>query len=298
MSNSDSFQAEIRHRECPTTDQPQTAESSIDARRLRLLTYNIQTGIATSRYHQYLTHSWKHVLPCAGRRGNLDRIANLVRHYDIVGLQEADAGSLRSGYINLTEYLAARGGFPYWYDQTNRDFGMFAQHSMGILTRTRASNMTEHKLPGAFPGRGALILRFGQGRHSLVLMLVHLALGRRARLRQLGFIGELAEDCQHVIVMGDLNCRSDSPELSWLIRRAGLSEPVHDLHTFPSWRPNRNIDHILVSPTLQVEDVEVLNYPLSDHLPIAMQISLPSGMELAGLHPAPAQIPIPHRIAV
>ena len=75
-------------------------------RRLRLLTYNIQTGIATSRYRHYLTHSWKHVLPCSGRRDNLDQIANLVRHYDIVGLQEADAGSLRSGYVNLTEYLA------------------------------------------------------------------------------------------------------------------------------------------------------------------------------------------------
>src|SRR3970040_2467574 len=65
-------------------------------RRLRLLTYNIQTGIATSRYRHYLTHSWKHVLPCAGRRDNLDRIASLVRHYDIVGLQEAEAGSRRA----------------------------------------------------------------------------------------------------------------------------------------------------------------------------------------------------------
>src|SRR4030065_2515355 len=72
-------------------------------RRLRLLTYNIQTGIATSRYRHYLTHSWKHVLPCSGRRDNLDQIAHLVRHYDIVGLQEADARSLRSNYLNLTE---------------------------------------------------------------------------------------------------------------------------------------------------------------------------------------------------
>jgi endonuclease/exonuclease/phosphatase family metal-dependent hydrolase len=267
----------------PERDSAEASSASCTAeRRLRLLTYNIQAGIATSRYRHYLTHSWKHVLPCPARRGNLDLIANLVRHYDIVGLQEADAGSLRSGYVNLTEYLAARAGFPHWYDQTNRNFGMFAQHSMGVLSRMRAAEIREHRLPGAIPGRGALVIRYGIGRESLVLMLVHLALGKRARLRQLGFIGEIASAHRHVILMGDLNCRSDSPELSALIDRAGLREPTHDLHTFPSWRPIRNIDHILVSPSLRVEDVSVLNYPLSDHLPISMEISLPDDLDLSG----------------
>jgi len=255
-------------------------------RRLRLLTYNIQAGITTSRYRHYLTHSWKHVLPCSGRRDNLDQIANLVRHYDIVGLQEADAGSLRSGYINITEYLAARAEFPHWYDQTNRNFGMFAQHSMGVLSRMRAAEVSEHRLPGAIPGRGALVIQYGHGRDALVLMLVHLALGKRARVRQLGFISEIASAYRHVVLMGDLNCRSDSPELAVLVDRAGLREPTHDLHTFPSWRPIRNIDHILVSPSLRVEDVSVLNYPLSDHLPISMEISLPDELELGGRHHA------------
>lgn len=254
--------------------------------RLRLLTYNIQTGIATSRYRHYLTHSWKHVLPCAGRRDNLDRIAHLVRHYDIVGLQEADAGSLRSGYVNLTEYLATRAGFPYWYDQTNRNFGMFAQHSMGVLSRMRATEVREYRLPGAIPGRGALVIRYGRGPEALALMIVHLALGKRARSRQLGFIGEIARTHRNLILMGDLNCHSNSPELGALIERVGLREPTHDLHSFPSWRPVRNIDHILVSPSIQVDEVSVLNYPLSDHLPISMEISLPVSLELGELRAA------------
>ena len=255
-------------------------------RKLGLLTYNIQTGIATSGYHHYLTHSWRHVLPCPQRRGNLDRIANLVRHFDVVGLQEADAGSLRSGYINLTEYLANRAEFPHWYDQTNRNFGMFAQHSMGILSRLRATEISEHRLPGGLPGRGALMASYGTGADHLVLVLVHLALGRRARLRQMGFIADIAREYSNVIVMGDLNCPSESPELASLIDRAGLREPAHDLHTFPSWRPIRNIDHILVSPSIQVDDVSVLNYPLSDHLPIAMEVSVPALVELATPHHA------------
>lgn len=267
-----------------TNRRKERVEPADAGRRLRLLTYNIQAGIATSRYHHYLTHSWKHVLPCPERRDNLDRIAELVHRYDVVGLQEADAGSLRSGYINITEYLASHAGFPYWYDQTNRNFGVFAQHSMGILSRMRATEISEQRLPGAIPGRGALIVRYGRGHNSLVLVLVHLALGRRARLQQLGFVADIAREFDNVIIMGDLNCRSNSPELAHLIERAGLCEPAHDLHTFPSWRPIRNIDHILVSPSIQVESVSVLNYPLSDHLPIAMEVALPEGVLLA---PAP-----------
>ena len=248
---------------------------------LRLLSYNIQAGIASSGYHHYVTHSWKHVLPCPGRRGNLDRIAELVRHYDIVGIQETDAGSFRSGYVNLTEYLATRAGFPYWYDQTNRNLGMFAQHSNGVLSRLCAGEITEHRLPGPIPGRGALTVRYGQSRDALMLVFVHLALGRRARERQMSFLGDLASEYRNVIVMGDLNCRSDSPELAGFIRRAGFREPVHDLHTFPSWRPAQNIDHILVSPSIKVHEVSVLNYAISDHLPIAMEVSLPVEVDLS-----------------
>ena len=125
---------------------------------------------------------------------------------------------------------------------------------------------------------------YGQGAEHLVLLLVHLALGRRARLRQMGFIADIAREYSNVIVMGDLNCRSESPELARLIDRAGLREPTHDLHTFPSWRPIRNIDHILVSPSIQVDDVSVLNYPLSDHLPIAMEVSIPALVEMKTPH--------------
>jgi endonuclease/exonuclease/phosphatase family metal-dependent hydrolase len=254
--------------------------------RLRLLSYNIQTGIATRNYRDYLTHSWKHVLPYPQRQANLDRIANLISDFDIVGLQEVDGGSLRSGFVNQTEYLALQGHFPYWYDQTNRNLGHIAQHSIGLLSRFRPTKITEAKLPGMIPGRGALIARYGYGADSLVLVILHLALGRRARLQQLDHISGLIREYRHVVVMGDLNCKSDSEEIDWLLARTDLREPTHGLHTFPSWRPRRNIDHILVSSSLEVENVAVLNHPLSDHLPIVMEVVLP--LEVNFTQPLPA----------
>src|SRR3972149_889776 len=90
------------------------------AQRLRLLSYNIQAGIAANSYRHYLTHSWKHVLPCSKRLDNLSRIATLIGGFDIVGLQEVDGGSLRSGVFHQTEYLAIAGRVPYWEGENNR----------------------------------------------------------------------------------------------------------------------------------------------------------------------------------
>jgi endonuclease/exonuclease/phosphatase family metal-dependent hydrolase len=254
---------------------------TLSQRRLRLLSYNIQVGIASSTYVHYLTQSWKHVLPHAERFDNLDRIADVVNTFDIVGLQEVDAGSLRSGFVNQTQYLAEKGRFPFWYDQTNRKLGKIAQHSNGLLSRYRPSEIIEHKLPGLIPGRGALLARFGTPEEPLMLLILHLSLSRRARLRQIGYIGELVNAYEHVVVMGDLNCPGHSAEMHSLLKRTRLLEPTHGLHTFPSWRPQRNIDHILVTPSLEVERVQVLNCRGSDHLPIAMDVLIPETVELA-----------------
>lgn len=247
---------------------------------LKLLSYNIQIGIPTRRYRQYVLHSWKHVLHHPQRFDNLDRIARLMSNYDVVGIQETDAGSARSGFVNITQYLAASAGFPYWDDQTNRRIGKFARHSMGVLSRYRPTGITEHKLPGRIPGRGTMAVRFGEGKESLVILVVHLALSRRARLGQLDYLSDLINDYRHVVMMGDMNCRSDSREIELLVNRTLMSEPIHGLNTFPSWRPERNIDHILVTPTVRVQHAEVLDFPMSDHLPVAMEVVLPGEVEL------------------
>lgn len=248
---------------------------------LRLLSYNIQAGLSTDRYSHYLTRGWQHLLPAPSRMTNLDGIAAAVADYDLVALQEVDTGSLRSGFVNQARYLAACGGFPFLYEQSNRRIGALTQHSNAVLTRFEPGRVEDHKLPGLIPGRGALRLRFGSGPYALHVFIMHLALGRRVRLRQMRYIAELIGQHRYVVVMGDLNCRSDSPELHELLRAADLREPQPGLNTFPSWRPNRQLDHILVSAAIDVEQVTVLPHTFSDHLPIAMQVRLPRPLQLA-----------------
>ncbi len=247
---------------------------------IRLMSYNIQTGMHTRGFGDYLMRSWQHLLPHRDRPRNLERISDLLSSFDVVGLQEVDGGSLRSGFVNQTEFMSQRAGFPYWHDQTNRRIGRLARHSNGILSRFRPLEVKEHRLPGMIPGRGALHLRFGGPGEDLDVLLMHLALGQRTRMNQLAYIAELMQDLKNVVVMGDLNCRGDSPELRQLLSRTSLREPLDHLHTYPSWRPHRNIDHILVSEPLRVDRAEVVDYPLSDHLPIMMEVTLPESVIL------------------
>jgi len=270
------------------TQQQMPSQKNLDdntantGQRIRLMSYNVQAGIQTTRYRQYFTHSWKHVLPHAQRFSNLDHVARQIAGYDIVGLQEMDAGSMRSGYVNLTQYLGEKADFPFWYDQTNRRIGRLARHSTGLLSRFNPVEVVEHQLPGRIPGRGMLSIRYGNQQASLVVFILHLALGQRARMKQLAYVSELVNEYSNVILMGDLNCHSQSPEMNFLINRTLMREPAHGLDTFPSWAPQRNIDHILVTPTLTVNHVNVLNHSLSDHLPVEMEIILPESLRLGG----------------
>ena len=112
--------------------------------RLRLLSFNIQVGISTEKYRHYLTRGWQHLLPHNGRAVNLQKIGNLLNDFDLVALQEADGGSIRSGYINQVEHLAQLGAFPYWYQQLNRNLGRLAQHSNGVLSRLKPTAIEDH----------------------------------------------------------------------------------------------------------------------------------------------------------
>lgn len=263
-----------------TVPLPDPLDTTPHGTRIRLLSYNIQVGIASTRYRDYITESWKHLLPHAQIYENLNRIAHAISDYDIVALQEVDAGSLRSSFINQTEYLAKRGGFPFWYEQTNRRIGKIARHSNGLLSHFRPAEVNDHKLPG-LRGRGVMVARYGHRDNPLVLLVMHMALGARARHRQFEYVADIVNQHRHVVVMGDLNCQPDSAELRFLLANTDLCEPCHGLKTFPSWRPQRTIDHILTSPSLYVHDVHVLQHLLSDHLPLAMEIELPDKFTLA-----------------
>lgn len=255
------------------------ADPSVDGsgeRRLRLLSCNILAGASVHRYSEYVTRSISAVLPGRSKLDNLDRLAEVLPRFDVIGLQEADAGSLRSGFLNQTRYLAETSGMPFWSYQPNRSMARVAHTANGLISRLKPQAVLDYPLPSRIPGRGALLAQFGEGEDALAVMIAHLSLSASTRARQLSFIAELLQDFPHAVLMGDLNSEAGSREMRQLFAKSTLQPPAQPTPTFPSWKPRRALDHILTSPGIALEKVWALPQAFSDHLPLAAEIRLPA----------------------
>jgi endonuclease/exonuclease/phosphatase family metal-dependent hydrolase len=243
---------------------------------LRVLSCNILAGASITRYHEYFTRSWGAVLPGKYKRGNLDRLADSIGDFDVVGLQEADAGSIRSGFVNQTRYLAEAAGMPYRSHQPNRRLSNFAYTANGLISRTAPAVVLDYPLPGKLGGRGVLLAMFGEDREALTIAVAHLSLGVQSRAQQIDFIADLLRDRPNALLMGDFNCPPDSPQLQALFAHTTLAPPRHPPPTFPSWHPQRAIDHILATSDLRIEHLWTLPAAFSDHLALAAEVRVPN----------------------
>jgi endonuclease/exonuclease/phosphatase family metal-dependent hydrolase len=124
---------------------------------------------------------------------------------------------------------------------------------------------------------------YGEGEEELAVVISHLSLGSGARQRQFDFIGDLIAPFRHAVVMGDFNCQPTSPGFRRFLDDTGLRVPgAAALPTYPAWKPQRSIDHILLSESLQALRYEVPDIRLSDHLPIVVDVALPERLRLRG----------------
>lgn len=241
-------------------------------KQIRVLSFNIQTGIRTTAYHQYFTRGWQHLLPSKRRDQNLQDIAQLLTEYDIIGLQEVDGGSFRSRFRGQGEQLAAQAGLPFYHTQRTRNLGIVAQHGNAILCRSPMHRITNATLPGQLPGRGMMLAELDP---DTILVNTHLALNAKVQANQLRHIVKLIDHYPHKIVMGDFNAPLARVR-QWLSLMGSDLQVASGANTYPSWRPSVALDHILVSPSLRVEDYTILPYTYSDHLPVAATIGFPS----------------------
>lgn len=242
--------------------------------RLRILSYNIQVGIGSIRRRHLITHGWRYVFPHAQTLANLENIAAILRNFDIVGLQEADAGSFRTRHINQARYLAMRAHFPYWHCQITREMGNIARMSCSLLARIPWFSLRQHRLPASRHGRVALEACFSWEGIELAVFITHLSLRKQSRLQQMRFLASRIRKHSHAVLLGDLNCQPSSEEFRFLIRHTGLQIAKQVPMTFPSWRPVRCFDHILCSRSLRIERLHAIDLRCSDHLPVAAEIRL------------------------
>lgn len=240
---------------------------------LSVISFNLQAGVQTAQLGDYVTQSWRHFWPNNQTQHNLDQAAKILSQFDITGVQEADAGSRRSKHINQVQWLAEQASHPHYSWQVNRNVGRYAQHSLGITSRFELHDPQQHRLPGLIPGRGALTAQINYQGRKVLVVVVHLALGKRSRQRQLAYLAALVKQHQYVILLGDTNC--DLQQLNDSAMSSTHLSPLSDVgNTHPSWNPKRQLDHIFVSEGFTVNKVWTEAQTYSDHLAVAAELEL------------------------
>lgn len=231
-----------------------------DGRVVRVLTYNIHHGEGTDG------------------RFDLGRLADVIRcaDPDLVALQEVDRGTGRASGVDQATVLGRQLGMDVVFGTAMEyDGGQYGEALLVDRLRFRSRN---HALPhrqGSEP-RAAVAIDVGAGFRFIGTHLDHQRdeadrLAQAAELNRLFTTDELP-----TILVGDLNAKVGSSTMEILLSEwtdtAGDAGP-----TFPSDRPDRRIDYVLVRPAhrWRVRSSRVLRAPIaSDHAPLLVELEL------------------------
>ncbi len=231
--------------------------------RLRVLCYNV------------------HGLVGMDGRSSPDRIARVIAAYrpHLIALQECYEDHGHTQARRVRDRLVSSYRYPETLDVVNDGFG---NAWLGIFPFAEVWQFT-FPMPPGFRGeaRGALGAVVPRNGGHLRLCCTHFGLTAAERDAQARALQtRLAGDDAPLILAGDFNAGPDSPPLARLGRYwhdAQRGRGHRPRNTFFGSLPMTRIDHVLLSPELRAEAVQVprthLTRVASDHLPLLVDIS-------------------------
>lgn len=253
---------------------------------VRVITYNIEycEGLV-GRWWDYLK-VWKIIRPPK----NLDKqIVTALKKLkpDILALIEADVGSLRARGKDEVRFIEEKLGFRNAIEKIKYPLHSWLKlfHHVPIL------NKQANALISRFRFKKIRYHVFHEGTKRLVieatvhcpkkvtLLVAHLALGRKARSRQIRELVKIVNAIPNpVILMGDFNTFHGEEELMVLLQKTHLKDKVALHHksiplTEPAWHPKRRLDYVLTSPQINVHKYSVIKFHFSDHLPVMVDFT-------------------------
>lgn len=242
---------------------------------MRLLLYNI-------RYATGHKNGYHLPLPFSGffkkTDVNLQRIINFISSVnpDIVALVEVDSGSYRSGKFCQARTIARKLGFDYVVenkypgDSFAQIVPLLNRQSNALLTRQGIVSHTFHYFE-----QGVKRLVIQTNLQEIAIFIVHLSLKYRHRQNQLEYLHNLTlKTDKELIIAGDFNTFWGSGELSLFLAATGLKNAnVSNVPSHPSHAPQRQIDFILHSEGIHIDNFYIPDVRLSDHSPLVCDFS-------------------------
>ncbi|MFH1770559.1 MAG: endonuclease/exonuclease/phosphatase family protein [archaeon] len=258
---------------------------------MRLVTYNVEYCAGINRTWKYLEVQKYFKLV----KKTLMKIVDYLKDVnpDILALIEIDAGTVtfrkKSGVEMFSDelgmnYFAAKTKYPKKsvYKVLNH-VPVFRKHANAILSKYPLFDIRYYFLS---KGMKRLViqskLKFAvEGKViDLFLFAVHLSLRKKTRQIQLKELGQLINACDgEKMVFGDFNNFAGYKEFSEFLGETNMVNAIKaskepHITTFPSWKPRRHLDHVLVTKGIKVNDYRVLDAKFSDHLPVLVDFEL------------------------
>ena len=243
---------------------------------MRLLVYNIAYGTGAQggvagifSAHRYLRTPGSVISSIAGFINGSDA--------DVAGLVEIDTGSFRTGYLDQTSLIAehlhgySNCAVKYGSGSVGRKLPILRKQANAFFSKTEPLQVQSYYMPFGFK---RLILEMNLG--GIRFFLLHLALGRHIRKRQLDYIKKIVSiNPDPIIIGGDFNTFAGDHELDMFIRDLNLYDPNReDTPTFPSNSPRMKLDFILCSRSVRTISFNVPQVNFSDHLPLILDFDL------------------------
>lgn len=223
---------------------------------------------------------------------NLAQVAATIRGLspDIVALQEADGPSSWSGNFDHVATLAELSELEEHFRGDHNPYGNGSRFTLNtgtaLLSRLELLEPHSHRFAENWRDTKGFVIATVEipqwGNRSLDVVSVHLDFLvpsiRRRQIEQMSRV--LAERNNPLVLLGDLNCCfvREPRSMELLAERLGVTAFEPDLHspTYPSLRPIRRLDWILVSPELEFGGYGTLPTRLSDHLLVTADLVLSS----------------------
>lgn len=231
---------------------------------------------------------------CVGVDGRLDvaRIAAVIAQSkpDVVCLQELDVGRARTGGVDQAHAIAMKLGMHFHFHAAMKVEE--ERYGDAILTTAPLRVMKAGPLPGSatirgLEPRGALWVQLELDGRQVQIVNTHLGLvphEQRAQATALAGPDWLGRgDCADpVILVGDFNATTRYSSYRTLAAKLpdarGRCAAMRATATFPSRFPVLAIDHIFVSPSVEVLRMQTpanrLTRLASDHLPLVADFAL------------------------
>ncbi len=254
---------------------------------VKLICYNIEycEGIE-GIWYQYFKF-WKMFFPPKHLDQQLvDALKRLKP--DILALVEVDIGSFRSRHTDEVRFIEEGLKFHNFTEMIKYPLQGWLKlfHHVPILDKQANAIVTKYKMRDIryhvlHEGTKRVVIEVTvELPQKVTLLLAHLALGKRARGKQIKeLIGIVNAVKNPVILMGDFNTFNGETEIKELLSKTHLKDKISlDKQslplTEPAWHPKKRLDYILTSPQINVKKFSVLNFHFSDHLPLMIDFTV------------------------